>query len=431
MRSLLAVAALLAAVPMANAQDKAKSEFTHSGEFRARDSYMMNSAGMKDTDMNTANGRFKLDIGAKAGDKLSAGLTVLHNNTYGATASLPSPTDGLSVNQAFATWMASDDFTLKAGRMNYQVGDGTIMGLNDWEAIPYAYEGLMGNWEAEFGRFQLFMFKTAESFGTGPTSDPEGNMYGLNFDLKTMPEVIKGLNVHVIQSRTEIVTPAAATATTPAVTARDGAAQMRYGLNLNLAFGMIDLGAWYEAHSGKTVAQASGAKTDTEGNLMAVAVGANFANFMNSKLTVKYHKDSGNKAGATKTQLYDGFNTEKHASAGHMDLFGFGNLTFIQVGWTGKPMDSTEVGLNYWMFSQTEKNGGIVNGVNGSSFGTVATDKTKLGDEIDLWASHKYDNGLTTILRLGMFTPGDAFKELATKQDKSVTEVFVEGRFAF
>ncbi|MBX3021470.1 MAG: alginate export family protein [Bdellovibrionales bacterium] len=427
MRRALAAAVLLAMLPTAHAQDKANSQFTHSGEFRVRDSWMMNSAGVKDSDTNKAYGRFKLDIGAKAGDKLSANLTVMHNSTFGYNGStnLPDGTAGtedyLTVNQAFGSWVASDDLTIKVGRMNYQIGDGTIMGLNDWENVPYAYEGIMGNWEAEFGRFQVFAFKFDEKAVTAGMggSNPEDNLYGVNFDLKTMPEVLKGLNVHVLQNNAD------------ATTASTGTSQMRYGLNANLAFGIIDLGLWYEGHTGKDVSTA-GVKNDHAGSLMAAAVGANFANFMNSKVWVKYHQDTGDKTGNgnTKNEGYSSFYTEKHASAGHMDILGFGNLTFIQVGWTGKPADNTEVGLNYWMFSKTEKTSGATAGLN-QGFTAEAADKTKLGDEIDLWASHKYDSGLTTTLRLGMFMPGDVYKDAATKQDKTVTEVFLEGRYSF
>jgi hypothetical protein len=294
------------------------------------------------------------------------------------------------------------------------------MGINDWEAVPYSYEGLLANWEAEFGRFQLLGFKFEDEMAApaGGGSDPESNLYGLNFDLKTMPEVLKAVNVHVLQLNKN------------ATNASTGESQMRYGLNANLAFGIIDLGLWYEAHNGKTLATATAAKVDKAGSLMAASVGANFANFMNSKVWVKYHQDTGDKSSSTKDEGYDAFFTEKHASAGHMDLFGFGNLTFIQVGWMGKPMDNTEVGVNYWMLSKTEKTDGASAGLN-HAFTAEAADKTKLGDEIDLWAAHKYDNGLTTTLRLGMFMPGDVFKDATPKQDKAVTEVFLEGRYSF
>lgn len=443
MRRALAAVALLAFLPNANAQDKAKAEINHNGEFRLRDTWMMNQKGDKDVQPSSKNGldqRLKFDLGVKANEKLSANVTLLNNFTWGQSETDTvgihdgsQTEDLLNVNQAYASWMASEGLTLKFGRMNYQIGDGALIGVNDWEAIPYSFEGLLANYEAEFGRIQFFAFKHRE-ITTGTTSDPEQNSYGLNFDLKTSPEWLKMVNVHLLKDTADAVTGN----TTEGINGGMGKDFFRYGLNAGFAFNIVDLKAWYEAYSGKYHAiAAGGAKTDTDanGNMMQAQVGVNFANFMGSRVFVTYHQDSGDKDTTSgKMETYDAYFHEKHGSAGMMDLFDWGNLTYIQIGWTGKPTDTTDVGLAYSMLSRTEKgaNASTVNyGTYGDLGNTFNKDKSKLGDEIDLWAEHHYDSNLSTVARVGYFMPGDVYKDATPEQKDAVTQIMLEGRLTF
>ena len=97
-----------------------------------------------------------------------------------------------------------------------------------------------------------------------------------------------------------------------------------------------------------------------------------------------------------------------------------------------EPMDNTKFGIDYYMFSQTEKDSTNVVGMNGSALSAAAAyDATKdaLGTEIDVWASHKYDTGLETYLRYSMFTPGDEFK--AANIEETYSMIFAEAKMTF
>lgn len=459
MRRVLAAAVLMAFMPTANAQDKGKADFSSNAEFRARYWMMQNPGGNEDTlSSNTdADARFKLGVNYKANEKVSATATLIHwsefgkamnggaggspvgTNTTDTTVDTGAVQDLMVVNQAFMTWASSDDLKFHVGRMNYQVADGALIGINDWENVPYMFEGLLAKWEAEFGKFDFVAFKLRDVQGTTASGNAQHNMYGINFDLKTMPEWMKALNAHIFKNNGDAREQAAANESAFVMTSDDGLDTMRYGLMAHFGFADFELKAWYEASGGKIKNIAvGGAKTefDYKGNMMAVELAYNLANFMNSRFHFLYHKDSGDDTADTELQRYDGFFTEKHNSAGAMDLFGWGNLTFMQLGWNFKTDDKTSFGLQYSMFSLTEENDaqGFTAGRNGGALAAAgqSTD-SKLGDEIDLWATHSYDSNLSTTLRLGYFMPGDRFEPAApaAKSTDAIMHVMVEGKASF
>lgn len=437
MRRLLAVVALVSFMPTANAQDKGKAEFSPSAEFRARYNWTQNGGGTKNT-ANQIDGRMKFGANYKANEKFSAHATVLHAGTYGEndnTHEIGDPSTNnaqnvLMVNEAYANWMFSDDLSFKVGRQNYQIADGSLIAVNDWEQNPTAFEGLVANWEAEFGRFQLLGFKQRELGAASASADGEHNLYGLNFDLKAMPNWFKALNVHVLKDSADAITGSAADH--KSATTLSGLDVIRYGAMATFNFAMIDLKLNYEGTSGKIKSVAAGpgavTSTDAKGTMMQAEVGAKFDAFMGSRVFVVYHKDSGSKGGKV-GEAYDSFFYEKHENAGLMDLVNWGNLTYITAGLTLKPGDNTDAGIMYHMFSRTEK--GTGSGGDNTTFAGYQADKDKIGDEIDVWAQHRYDGGLSTVLRLGYFTAGDALKNFTPKRDENIMQVMVEGKLTF
>jgi hypothetical protein len=470
MRGLLALAVLVSFVPAANAQDKGKSDFSHEAEYRVRYWWTQNPGGdkgngaanRKENDSDVDH-RFKLGTMFRANEKFTANLTLLHNANWGQETNGDAVGDTkinnagetenfLTVNQAFASWMMSEDFNIRVGRQNYQIADGYVMGMNDWLSSPYAFEGLLANYELEFGKFQAFAFKYRDmenSASSSASKDPEHNAYGLNFDLKTMPEWMKVLSVHVIKDNADAVSESSPSSKVR--TGLHGQDVLRYGAMATFAFSIVDVKAWYAATTGKNkyynASLADVTERDSEGQMMQAEVGATFAGFMNSRVFVQYHQDSGDTDSTDgKDGTYDSYFYERHANSGLMDLIDWGNLTYVSIGWTAKPTDRTDVGLLYTMFSRTESGdraAGLapVAGINGTDLTSGVNNGwtgDKLGDEIDVWAEHKYDGGLSTVARLGYFMPGEVFKKSTATaggseidRDEKIVQVMLEGKLAF
>src|SRR5690606_35815724 len=159
--------------------------------------------------------------------------------------------------------------------------------------------------------------------------------------------------------------------------------------------------ATYAMYSGETQVAGGGATTDISASMIDAEVGYSMPATMGLRVHVGYHTDTGTAAGTTDNETYSGFHYDMHNNAGLMDRFTFGNLTYMRVGAAVHPSDDVTVGLEYFMFSQTEADQAVdANGVNAN------TTEDELGNEIDLVVTKKYSNNFSTMLRYGMFQPG-------------------------
>ena len=441
------------------AQDKAKGEAQLNADYRLRNTYLENEVGsdaVSPAHSNRIDQRFRFHLILRASERLSANATLLSDFALGQnkTQTAAEPRDGVRVNQAFGNWMVSDDFWIKFGRQNYQMGDGFVIGFNEWDAVPYAFDGVLFHYEVEFARIQLFAFKIrnylapAVAGGTGSVYSPDfqHNAYGIYFDLKTRPEVFRAVNLHVIKDAADRGDEAPS-AQTPTVRGTQGMEIVRYGANVALAYGPVDLQVWYAGVAGKNKFPNVDALTyhgafDINTSLLQGELGLNLTEWRPLRAFVQYHIDSGDRdAQDHENGTYDNYFHVRHASAGHMDLFDWGNLTSFQVGGTIKLSEPWTLGLAYWLLTRTEtgpNSGRPIAGLYGGNLTPVSgtndlnLNGSTLGNEVDLWADYQFSNGLLTTARAGYFRPGEVYNvDGGRNRTDGITQLMLEGRIVF
>ncbi len=433
MKKLIATLAVLAMAPGAMA---ANGEFTNSAEFRVRHTTNM----QEETRNNESHMDHRLlwNVDYRSGEKFSGHLGVIHYSRWGTdnggenTFTASGDANNLNVNQAYASWMVSDDSVIKAGRMPINIGDWRVMGPNGYGNQPRAYSSFHFGHDTEFANIGVYAFKLSERITGGYTSgagsqDPENNAYLFNFDFKSLPEFLKMANLHIIKLSDNEATLDTSPATKTLSPTADN--QMRYGLTLGGDTMGINYRLTYAAISGDS---GTTGKTDYSSSMMDFELGYSMPDMMNFKVGLGYHTDTGDKDGATpatdgKNEHYDAFAYHAHANAGLMDIVNWGNLTdtSLNVSFDAAGMNW---GFQYHMFAATEKDD--TSGANYTLAGpTPDPTKTDLGSEIDFKVTHKYADNFKISALVGQFTHGERLTGTGTIKDKQ--KVTLEGTWTF
>lgn len=430
-RLVLLAGATLAMSTAAQAQD---SEIKHNGEFRVRYYNDMTPSGVKDLPGNKSDieGRMKLGVTMRKGEDLQAHITLLHGTIFGADkggqATLTDPNsysvvnnnNSLLVNQAYGWWKAGEGFTLKAGRFNVEIGGGEFFSADNWKLVPITHEGFQVGFDTGFAMFNAYLIKDKElAANPGMDSDPEQHNVILTGDLKNMPEAIKTANLTIVNvARSE--------------TAAAGSANAQH---IGVTVGGDVAGLTYKAVYGQQMGVASktaAGETKLGGNMFDVTLGYGMPETMGLKFWVNYHQDSGDDNGADDTEnQYQSLYYDSHKYGGAMDMFGWGNLTYWNLGAAIAPAEDMEVGLSLFGFSKTKENGGF--GTNSNHRQTFAglANKSDLGMELDVYATKKYGSSFQIDAHLGAFMPGAAFKDAATKMEATIMQLMVAGTMTF
>jgi len=433
MKKLIALIAVLGFVPYAHAADGA--DFSHSGEFRLQYTNDMNADlndDAADSPDQTFHQRLKWGTTVRAGEKMTGHFTLVHNADWGMNpdqtpddvTNTTTGKDGdtsnlLIVNEAYMTWMASDAWMLKMGRGSVTMADGRFVSANDFGPVAKAFDGALAMWDQEIAKFSFFGVRGADFDKLGGNFNETGDFFGVSADFKSLPSFMKSAHVHIVQvKRNE----------TAALGGLDKEDNMKIGFNVTGEVAGLDWRLNYEMEDGEN--EASGVKSDIKASMIDAEVGYAMPEMMNSRVHFGYHTDTGNDASATAAgdrEYYDGFHYDTHANAGLMDIIGWGNLTYMRLGGTMMPSDDITVGLEYLMFSQTEKDG--VSFGTGGFTNVIANNaaEDELGNEIDLWVTKKYSNNFSATARYSLFQPGDEFG--ASPDDRS--QMYLETKLTF
>ncbi|RME14177.1 MAG: hypothetical protein D6797_09455 [Bdellovibrio sp.] len=424
MKKLITILALLGFAHSAFADG---AEFSHDGEFRLR------YGNVKNDNTNATDGfteqRFKWGTTFRAGEKFTGRLSVNVNSDWGEStkASDQFATDTsdatLVVNEAWGAWMASDQLMYRFGRGCFTLADGSVIGCNEWEPNQKAFDGGLITYDAEFVKTSFFGVQGVEINNAGTLPDDDVFFLGVSFDFKTLPEFLKTANLHYLS-----VANQGYDYQNKKYDKNASGTQSRYGLTLGGDMVGVDYKLTYAAMSSSP--DLSGAPKQS-GSMIDAEVGYSMPDMRNFRVWFGYHTDSGDDSSTTDSEKYESFHENVHEYAGEMDIFGFGNLTYMNVGLALDLMENTNLKLAYYNFSATDKDGSTdVNILSSfysySGLGTRQSGQDALGTEIDLSVSHKYSDNFMITARYGQFTPGDAY----TITD-SISLFFLEGKMTF
>ena len=434
MKRLVLLAGALAVTTAAHAADE--TDFKANGEYRVRYFNDMTPTGIKDQPGNVSDveGRMKLGLTLKKGEKFQAHVTLLHGTLMGDATGLNTgnthttwnANNGLLVNQAYGSWKAGESYSLRAGRFNVELGGGEFFSADGWNLSPTTHEGFLGIFDTDFASVAAALITAAEK-GTAVSadSDPEHHNVIVSADFKNMPEAVKTANLTLVQmSKTETSTPAS------------GAMNAQHiGVTVGGDMSNVFWKAVYAMQMG-VASKTAAAESKFAGNMFDVTVGYSMPDTMGMKMWANYHSDSGDDdATDDKNNNYQALYYDSHKFAGLMDVFGWGNLTYWNVGASMAAGDDLEVGLGLYGFSKSKENSGTLNASGNDRFaafrGGAAAAKADLGMELDVWASKKYASNFSIDANLGMFMPGAAFKDATPKRDASIMQLMLAGTMMF
>jgi hypothetical protein len=504
MKTMIAMITVLTISPFAQAEEEVKGQVIEklniTAEYRARYQFDQSPTGIKEDasgnnkqpgNQDAVAHRFKLGTTFKSSEKLSATLTLLHNANWGATdlngdststghsptgddRAIPNGTNDaenmLLVNEAYGVWQVSDSMAVKFGRGSLTLGDGNLISANDWQATPYAFEGVIASYMTEAADLAVFAVRYAEwqrGSNEKHNDDPESNSYGMSVDIKSLPEVFKLVNLHVQQNDLDEIYCAEATsdggACDPAGTASllPRASTLRYGAAIAGQTGGFDFHLNYEAEQGNT--RLGTLEGSIAASMYQVELGWSLPETMNTRIYALYHSDTGddnNNVGGDSNadtseddvsrQRYDGFFYEQHRNAGLMDVLAWGNLTYYSLGFTMEPLSEFYFGVHYHVFSRTtvddsvqfqgantgfngSGNGGLLS--NGYSAAADVDEELAIGQEVDVVITQNYDGGFSLTAQAGVFMPGAHLKNAEATADESIeeayTQIMVEGLMTF
>ncbi len=444
MKRLALIVSALAVTATAHAQDA--TEFKNGGEFRLRYENFLNKSAADDSAREQHfDSRLKWNMNVRKGEKLQAYVGLLHSARFGGadvpagatpttqTSYQPADNNSLVVNRVWGWWRASDAVSFKVGRMGIEFADGAVFSENDWQAVPYAHEGLNAAFDTSFAMFNLYGVKQAE-FGTPATNDNEANYYLGTMDLKNMPEAIKMANVHVLAVTGSNAAIGSASAANTAAAAQANQNWQQAGFTV----GGDVVGIMYKATAafqfGDFAKGTPAGDISQSSNMFDLMLGWGNPELMGFKISAGYHQDSGEDASTTENKRYQTLFYDRHNYAGLMDFVEWGNLTYWNVNASFMPREDLEVGAGYYMFSKTESAGATAFGDGSSRAGnTVAatgTGNDDLGSELDVFANKSYGSDFKIGARYSMFMPGDAVKDL-NAGDKTASQIYLQTSLSF
>lgn len=411
--------------------------------------------------------RVKLGVSMQRGESLSGYVSTIQHGFWGDTSARTAvgdytygnpqtvAADGTRnnvfvVNEAWGWWKASDMTSVKFGRSTMEVAGGAVVGANDWQPIPYSFDGLWTMWDFEPVSLNLFGLKLSDANVTGANQvktttpgtvdDKESVMYGLVAGIKNLPEFLKKTEIHLLQVNDESTT----SFTNSITNVTDRNEILRYGLFVGGDMMNIDYRLIGDFYTGKKKVSTTTAGTGDQnltGTMLDLTLGYTLPEIMMLRIGGEYHMDSGGEVTATDNKTYKPMAYNWHDFGGDMDVVQWGNLTYWNLNLGVKPMDDLGVKLEYFNYTRTSERDAVsINGArqgaqttaNTLAAGTAAGTSNKIGSEIDFTLTKTYGDNLSIWALYGVFTPDEVIKGTSGRdRDDTHTRIQLQGKLTF
>lgn len=362
-------------------------------------------------------------------------LELEHFHTFGdrgvgALGTGGAPAAGeLDLHQAWADVKISDDLGLKIGRMEIDLGDGSIISSYDYLQAANAFDGWILHGDTDNFDYKLWSLQldnTAAAAG-GNVVAANTELHGLDLDFD---DVFEG-DLHLFYYHfSGLAMPGAAA---PAA----GNSLDVYGFDWSRSYDEWDFYVQYATQSGDNGAVAP-ANIENDGDMWNVR--AMYELDEDDTIGIEYTVYSGDDtptvAGVAGTPAtgnsFEGWINvagDNHSRLGYADVIGMGNVEDITFHWHHDVNERNKFGLAYHMF-ELENNRGlavlagaglpgwtgvagpapVANGNNAApAAGNTNVYNDDLGDELDLWWNHKLSDDINISLGYAMFSAGDYF----------------------
>ena len=146
---------------------------------------------------------------AAVGDKLNHEFRSVLSGSFRANESLVGNVDVYTNISAapgrsglmfapYGDWMISDELMLRAGVSSYEIADGSVIGMNDYNPVPTLLQGLFFTHSSEFFGADLVVARRGLLSVPSETDALRETLGILSLDVRSLPDVVKQANVHLI-----------------------------------------------------------------------------------------------------------------------------------------------------------------------------------------------------------------------------------------
>lgn len=313
---------------------------------------------------------------------------------------------------AHGDWSIGSSFYLHFGRLDLTWGNETLVSRNDDDQKPYSFDGLEFGYDTSDFKISSGVLRVGDwASQTGVTSpDPSENAYFVKLTLKSFFSYIDHIEGYFFRTQGDNY--------------NDGTFQIEGGSFNRLGFSMKGSYKNFFVNADYVNLQGSFNSAQTlAAGMLQFESGWTWGESKSKKLSLIYHRDSGDKGSTTESEAYIPLYYNHHRYAGLMDILAWGNLTYygLRFDWTFR--ENNNIYIQGLAFSRTSVSDGV-RSTDTIGYGVaddfinqdIASNSSgqgakKLGIEADLVYTRTFTSNVHIEFLAGLFLPGEYFED--------------------